>query len=495
MSETTPQSPNLPIQRAPRCPPFIDVKSKDDLMPYLESVAKRPYREGALHATWDLQKGEKVLLKADNWHDPLCLEACEEILQRYGCEYEMEVTDRGEMPTLDGHDEVELFISLTTELARDIERWVQMDRDGAYDKVMWGFGGPVLSEANMKITRMPFINPEFLASPAHTIPLELLDAIDDWTDREIKNAVGIRVTDPEGTDLYSPLPDIYFDPSNRRLWNEEELVKWWPHSKGLMQSYVPGHVFGRPCYMHEEPGIDGVNGVIAGTMNHIGPYPHIKMKVENNRIMDIEGGGLFGDKLRKLKDETDHIQYPGYPGPGLLWLWEISIGTNPKIHRPRRNYLSGWVCGVYERMRSGIIHLGFGTVISSTKEIEAVHNDHLVGHWHTHLNFPTLEVETVDGGKVKVIDQGRLCALDDPEVRKVAENLDVDPDYWLEEDWIPAVPGLNCEGSYEQFAKDPTAWTLAELEICSNQHPLFMRMVNADPSPSANGHHHAGCNH
>jgi hypothetical protein len=235
--------------------------------------------------------------------------------------------------------------------------------------------------------------------------------------------------------------------------------------------------------MTEEPGVDAINGVIAGTMNHVGPYPRITMQVRDSKITSIEGGGTFGDKLRALDEKTQNIQYPGYPGPGLMWLFEVSIGTNPKVHRPRKNYLSGWICGIYERMRSGVIHLGFGSIITSAQEIEAAKAGHPTGHWHVHLNFPTVTIETVTGETIKVIDEGRLCALDDPEVRTVAERAGADPDIWLQEDWIPAVPGLNCEGSYETYAADPTKWTKTELEICRNYHPLFMRMVNAEPAP------------
>jgi hypothetical protein len=460
----------------------VDAKSVDDLLPYLESVAKRKYVPGALHVNWDLQKGEKVLLKCDTWHDPLVIEACKEILERYGCDYEIEKAERGDPPRFDGHDEVEIFLQITKELAHDMERWAQLDRDGVYDKILWGFGGPVLTEAKMKIARMPFITPEMLASPAHTIPGELLAAIDAWTDRTCRGAVRGRVTDPEGTDISFPLPDVYFDKNDRSRWNLEKTAEWWPQMIGPMSTYTPGHIAARPFVMYDEPGIDQINGVIAGTMNHVGPYPRIEMKVEDNRITTIEGGGLFGEKLRTLAEQTKDIHYPGFPGKGIMWLFEIAIGTNPKIHRPRQNYLSGWICGVYERMRSGIIHLGFGTIITSAPEVKAALAGHPTGHWHIHLNFATVEIETADGEVVKVIDEGRLCALDDPEVRKVAERTGDDPEWWLEEDWIPAVPGLNCEGSYEAYAADPTSWTLAELEICRNYHPLFMRMVNAEPS-------------
>jgi hypothetical protein len=479
---STPARPAFPVSRRPRCPAYVDVTSADDLMPYLEAVAKRAYTPGALHVTWDLQRGEKVLLRADNWHDPMVIEACEKLLRQYECDYEIEMVDRGPEPQLDGHDEIEIFLGLTKELALDMDRWVQMDKDGVYDKVLWGFGGPVLAESKMKIGRMPFITPEMLATPAHLIPGEVLAAIDAWTDRTIKGARTVRITDPEGTDISYPLPDAYFN-EDRTEWNGPRAAEWWPQSPELMQKYMPGHISARPLFMTEEPGVDAINGVIAGTMNHVGPYPRITMQVRDSKITSIEGGGTFGDKLRALDEKTQNIQYPGYPGPGLMWLFEVSIGTNPKVHRPRKNYLSGWICGIYERMRSGVIHLGFGSIITSAQEIEAAKAGHPTGHWHVHLNFPTVTIETVTGESIKVIDEGRLCALDDPEVRKVAERAGADPDIWLQEDWIPAVPGLNCEGSYETYAADPTKWTKTELEICRNYHPLFMRMVNAEPAP------------
>src|ERR1041384_7149885 len=60
-------------------------------------------------------------------------------------------------------------------------QWQKIEEEGRFDKLLWGFGGPVLSDARVKIQRMPFINPEMLASPAHTIPYDVLQAIDEWT--------------------------------------------------------------------------------------------------------------------------------------------------------------------------------------------------------------------------------------------------------------------------------------------------------------------------
>ncbi|KXX54210.1 hypothetical protein [Rhodococcus sp. LB1] len=477
VQEDSTPTQGFPLKRRPRCPDYADVSTVEELLPYLDSVAKRKHVTASLHACWDLQRGERLLLRVDNWHDPLAVEAVEAILAQYGVDYEVERKDRGPVPEFEGHDEIEIFLALTKEVAQDIERWVQMDKDGTYDKVLWGFGGPVLAESNMKIARMPFITPEMIANPAHLIPEEVLNAIDEWTDLTVKKATSVRITDPEGTDLTYEMPEYFFN-EDRTLWSPEQIERWWPQMPAVMKKHIPGHVSGLPPFMFDDPTKNKVNGVIASTMNHIGLYPRIEIDVHDSKIGEIRGGGLFGEKLRKLQEETKDLQYPGLPGPGLLWLWEVSIGTNPKIHRPRKDYLRGWVCPSYERMRSGIIHLGFGSVVTSAPEIEAARAGMPAGHWHGHLNFPTVTMQ-VDGKPVTLIDEGRLGALDDPKVREIASKYG-DPDEWLEEDWIPAIPGLNCGGDYAAYAAEPNAWTKAELEICRNYHPLFMQMVGAE---------------
>ncbi len=75
-SQASPPSfaePPLAEKRPPRCPPFVEVTSSDQLLPYLEHVAKRQYNHG-LNACWDLQPGERVMLRVDNWHDPMVVE-------------------------------------------------------------------------------------------------------------------------------------------------------------------------------------------------------------------------------------------------------------------------------------------------------------------------------------------------------------------------------------------------------------------------------------
>lgn len=470
--------PPLQNTRAPRCPPFVEIDGIDDLVPYLNEVAKRPYSPG-LHAAWDLQDGERVLLRVSNWHDDMCVEAARRVIEAHGCQLTVEHEDRGPVPTFHGYDEVDYYLRRTKELMQWMDDWETLDESGAYDKVLQGYGGPILSERKIKIQRMPFITPEMAASPAHTYPFELLRAIDEWTWARITRSERTHIVDPEGTDIsYTNFAEYYDD--ERRYYADGWMQKWYPQNVPFSRDYLPGHVWGRPSF--HIPGEDG-EGVIAGTMNHIGLFPRIKMRVKGSRITEIEGGGLFGDKLRDVAERTANVHYPGFAEPSLLQWWEASIGTNPKIHRPREGFGQGFNCGLYERMRSGVIHIGYGTAISSELEREADRRGMEVGHFHIHLYFPTVTV-TIAGNEEIVVDQGRLKALDDPQIREIAARHG-DPDQLLTEDWIPAIPGLNMDGDYyRDYAGDPEDWTQAELKICQRWHHLYMKMISSSHEPS-----------
>lgn len=98
---------------SPRCPHLPTVTTVEELLPYLESVARRPYSTG-LWPAWDLQEGERVLVRTTSWHHPLVIEAVEETLRRFKTNYTIEHEDKGDPPTWDGADEVEYYLQLVT---------------------------------------------------------------------------------------------------------------------------------------------------------------------------------------------------------------------------------------------------------------------------------------------------------------------------------------------------------------------------------------------
>jgi hypothetical protein len=135
----------------------------------------------------------------------------------------------------------------------------------------------------------------------------------------------------------------------------------------------------------------------------------------------------------------------------------VAIGGHPKVRRP--GAIEWWSSGGFEweRRRSGVIHLGFGTFWRGPDEAWAAERGLAYGHLHVHLLFPTFEVITTDGEVLTLVRDGRLVALDDPAVRRVAERYG-DPDALLAEDWIPSIPGISAPGSYEEFACDPAGY-------------------------------------
>lgn len=469
------ETPPLIGTRPPRCPPFVEVNSADQLLPYLEHVARREYNHG-LNACWDLKEGERVLLRVDNWHSEMVIEACKKILEKFKVKYEIKYIDRGSIPQWVGADEVDYYLFRTKELAEWMDWWEEEEKKQHYDKIFMGYGGPVLAERFIKIQRMPFITPEILASPAHAMPIEVLNAIDRWTWDRVRTMKRARITDPEGTDISFTNHEDYYD-ANREFYNADLTEATWRGNEHFGKQFLPGHITGRPWMFH--PSKEDGNGVIAGTTNHIAPCDWTKLTVENSKITKIDAGGEFGDKLRDVMERTKDLQYPTFPDKGIMHWWEASIGTNPHIHRPRKDFPSGFVNCLYERVRSGVIHMGFGTIISSMAEREAARMGHLVGHWHLHLYFPTYTMER-EGDNEPLIQDGRLLALDDPKIRALCGKYG-DADLWLDESWNPAVPGINMKGDYwDHYGKDPLHWVKTELEVCRHYHPQFMEMVGAD---------------
>jgi len=161
--------------------------------------------------------------------------------------------------------------------------------------------------------------------------------------------------------------------------------------------------------------------------------PRIKMNVNGGRVTEVQGGGKYGETLRRSFEEFKNLTSPRSPAPGVNWISSFGICTHPKARRSAfldrlkgSARIHGWAFG---HRRSGVIHtsIGEGLITPYYKMIR-----------HVDLYFPTV----IADGK-KVIDSGHLLALDDPAVHKVAEKYG-DPAKLLVEEWIPAVSGVNA---------------------------------------------------
>lgn len=269
-----------------------------------------------------------------------------------------------------------------------------------------------------------------------------------------------RITDPQGTDLRFSLT-----PAEAELW-----------SKG---SYHVGQVYLYPFQgtrlLYVTEGFKGqvvpkAEGLVAGTSNHNGYYPLIKVYVKDGKAERIEGGGRFGQIWRDILsyDKVANLRYPYLPAPGFFYVAEGISGTNP---RGFRNYYEEGG-GAGELTRAGSFRFGFGVgnLAPEAEEYAEKHDVPNTHGFHVHQYFLTYDVTTRGIEKhIKIIDKGNLTALDDPEVRALASRYGKADDL-LTLDWIPAIPGINVEGDFmKDYGRDPLAYVRREAEEVRNQ--------------------------
>jgi len=390
----------------------------------------------------------KVLIAVDREYDLAVPNAVAEALREKGAHVDVLVADMGDPDREFDHlDEVRVIMRREP-WEHNPRRWEGMPYiedfalRGGYDLLIHGKGGPI-PKTDFRYEQIPWLRTEHFLQHSTTYPLDLHLLINKKTWDpiwEYGRGGGARLTDAEGTDISWTYWEEYYDGTRY----------------GFSLTPRNGHLFGHPV-----PPIiarEDAAGVVAGTTSHFSrAFPQVRVELAGGQIVNIIGGADYGDAWRDLLEESQQTQYPCFPRPGLFYLWEVAIGTNPKIFRPshiERHSSGGFE---WERRRSGVIHMGFGTLWRSAEEKWAGERGILYGHLHIHLLFPTLTVTTRSGKDYTIIRNGRLTALDDPEVRKLAEKHG-DPNELLREDWIPQIPGITSAGSYDEYAKNPGAW-------------------------------------
>lgn len=428
----------------------------DDLLPYANLIMNQQQvrRSAAGFVGYGgVHDGERILLGVDNQYNPIVVETVVRALREAGARVDVIETDIGPDREFDELDEIRAIIrrrSFLDEPRRwEGPRWIEERalREG-YDMLILGKGGgppaadgPYPTPAQYE--SIPWLQPDHLASEANTYPLELHMLINEltWRPLEAKGKRGrVHLTDAEGTDISWTLLDEGWATPRAAFGRKIH----WGHLHAHTTTPVPEYS-------------DAV-GTVGGTTSHFSrAFPRIELTVDRGQVQEIRGGGGYGEAWREINKDTRNIHYPVFPRPGLFWMVEAAIGTNPMISRAHdiSRLSSGGT--EWERRRSGVIHLGFGTFWRDRGEEWAAERGLQYGHLHVHLLFPTLDLHTVDGEDIRIIDNGHLTALDDPRTREMASRFG-DPDDLLTERWVPSIPGLNTDGSIEQYFADPAAF-------------------------------------
>jgi len=205
-----------------------------------------------------------------------------------------------------------------------------------------------------------------------------------------------------------------------------------------------------------------LNGVLAGTSNHRGFLPRIQLHFEHGRLVDVKGGGKYGDGIGGLMEKYKNVRWPGYPDKGYFWFCDCALCTIVKAFRRTSDmFKSCWgFPNIAERNRAGVFHLGIGSRRHVEEHLKYAKERKLpLGHIHVHNYFITYEVK-LQGSEnwYKIVDKGWLTAMSDPDIRTLATKYG-DPDKLLSYDWVPPLPGINCEGDYlKDYAPNPVAY-------------------------------------
>jgi hypothetical protein len=464
----------------PRYPKYLagDVESEDELSAVADVAVRRAGGRGALGP---IARGANVLIVSTEDQDPSVLSLLATAMRDVGA---ATVTDlkwselglpAGRYSAADGWRElsderVETVISAGERVEQDALGRL-LDAHPEFDHIYAGDGGEghyrILFGEKFRANWM-YRRREDLLARYTNFPVELQRLLEGRLVAMFGRAAGVHITDPEGTDISWDVT-----PDEAALWQRGSRIPWH-----IIGTTIEGVRFAqvRPAFGGNRVGslakfapfaarhYPTINGVIAGTVNHTGFFPRIKVSVKNGRIESIEGGGEYGRRLNELVDRFRDVQYPGYPEPGYHYLNDATIGSNPKTFRAMDTLwstASPWYGGGNERYRAGVIHFGFGAEHDDPEFLKFGKDEQVpIKHMaHVHAYFPTYEIkDRATGEWFKVVDNGRLTVLDDPAVRRVASLL-ANPDDLLAYDWIPAIPGVNFEGDYERdYAPDPVAW-------------------------------------
>jgi hypothetical protein len=426
-----------------------------------------------------IREGDRVLIVTLPDQDQYVADAVRQALLEQGAEkvdyiYPRELVgkDPDTYSVEDGWKEVVLLkegkasgtlIDLVTGLGLGEATGKHLDEHPGYTRVFLDVGGAnsrrALGKHGDKFGGFwPFNDWEWFIAKGQTFPLQVWGEFEKRIVEMLGEASEVRITDPEGTHLEFSL-------------TAEQAKRW--------QNYAlfAGHLRMNPLYatsgevrertgesLDAPPVFQEANGVLAGTSNHCGFYPRIEAYFERDRLVKVKGGGKYGDGIREMMERYRDIQWPGYPDKGYFWFCDTALCTAVGVHRRMSDmFNSFWVYpNLPERTRAGVFHLGFGSRYCRTeKEFNEFAQKHGLprGHIHVHNYFATFEVK-LRGSTCweKIVDKGWITALSDPDIRAMASRYG-QPEALLKYDWVPPLPGINCEGDYIQdYSSNPVAY-------------------------------------
>ncbi len=468
----------------PRYPTYIfnEPETLEECMPIARHLVATKGHWSTLGGTFS--EGDTLLIVAPQYQDEMVLEAITTALREAGAAEVLRITpqemgvpvkgtpggiDTGEADAHEGWKEAAgvkggQWVGDRIELIKFKEYLEEHPEiDGAY----YGTGGRGhirrwLGEHQDRFkTFWQLRNKEEFIWRFNNFPYTIWTMVEEWMAKLMGMASDARITDPQGTDLRFSIPGAVSPLWEKNILRPNHLMAYPPMAFRVW----PGLTDLDEYLKYSIPVWETTEGTVAATAGHGGFYPAVKLHFEKGIVREIEGEGKAADAWRKNQEKWGDVQYPGFPEPSYLYHVDIAVATNPKAFRSR--YI--WKQNVFgtDRMRGGVIHMGFGLEHPDPRFGDFVHDEKVPGKHgsHMHIYFPTYALRMRNTGKwIKIIDRGWITLYDDPQIKRLASTIG-DPCSVLSYDYVPPLPGINMAGDYEDYAENPASWAERELNL------------------------------
>jgi hypothetical protein len=348
-----------------------------------------------------------------------------------------------------------------------------LDAHREVNKLFWRTGGRTRTRTALKhhgdkfIGNFTYVNFFDLMSEVPSFPGDVWRLIETKTIEPLAFVDRVEMSDPEGSVLAFDVSEDVAAAWSKGVYQQGHLYMFppqatgrWPYSLVDYPSYESTYL--QPVHM------PSANGVIAATNNHVSTNPRMELDIKDGRLAGIRGGGYYGELMRLAQSYPgiNDVAFPEYPKnePGYWWLYEAGTGTNPKYFKHPAELLAGG--NLSERNVAGTVHWSFGSYAQhgpekmgelSPARIELgketnIPIDHCCHH-HTLMATYQVRIRGLDQW-VNLIEHGRVTALDDRYVRALASRYG-NPDKILRYAHVPPIPGVNADGDYNQYARNP----------------------------------------
>lgn len=301
-------------------------------------------------------------------------------------------------------------------------------------------------------------------------PADLWLLTEEQTMEPLASVDKVRANDPEGTDVTWDMTEEQAQRWVRGLYLRGHLFLFPNEAYGAFSQGAVDYPVIHDDYIPLEP-IVLINGTVAGTNGHGGFFPRIEEHWKDGYLVDVKGGGTYGELLRTFMKypKIHEVTYPQFKHPGFFRHFETALGTNPKFIRHPLD--KNWGTAP-ERMRAGVFHWALGAYFwhdpgpkytGPTQLVKKFSIDNKMpgDHgYHIHTYFTTYQVHLRNTSKwVTLVDKGRLSSLDSPQARSLASRYG-DPEKVTATDWIPDMPGINVPGEYlKDYANNPYGYS------------------------------------